>query len=126
MRREFLMLFGGLFAQAPRVATIGPKRHVVVVDAFSGELAYALLAHQPKPPNGQCPACGTMALSFKQEFIDGPTAIDWDATEAARKKDPTITYVVMKRPDKIPLYAAQLIRCAHCSNAFYQDAEVAK
>lgn len=51
----------------------------------------------PKPCNGQCPACGTMS-------------------EVQIKATPYPTTVPPYKP------APHLVRCPHCSNAFYQDA----
>lgn len=50
---------------------------------------------RPKPRNGECPVCGTIAQKYDR----------WDTA-------------------MMPQY--ELVRCAHCKAAFWQDAEDAR
>jgi hypothetical protein len=58
-----------------------------------------------KPANGECPACGAMA----QKYVKSKGRCC--AGGLCYPEDPPCD------PD------SKLIRCAHCSNAFWQDAE---
>ena len=61
---------------------------------------------KPKPRNGECPACGTMAGPYFPQPGRVLTVI------------PPIN--VPADPD------SKIIRCAHCAAAFWQDAEGVK
>lgn len=66
-------------------------------DAHCGNFEAVIVKPRRKPANGECPVCGTVAPKF--------TPIYWG--NELDSMTPT----------------ANLIRCAHCSAAFYQDAE---
>ena len=67
-----------------------------------------------KPKNGECPVCGTMAPEFKAQPIDASIA-----TPAVGVWPPPKIQV-----GYAPGFAStRMTRCAHCNNAFFQDAE---
>ena len=73
-----------------------------VCDA-NGCREFELVEKRRSPLNGECPGCGRMAPKRAEEVYamrDGVAA--WEPAKNI------------------------LVRCAYCSNAFYQDAEVVK
>lgn len=106
MRRAFLMLFGGglsgqITTTPQSVFTCGSSDPKVC-----DEIARRA---KRKPANGECPVCGEMAPPLKPRIIAYRTRLDSDGAHYME-----------------PIYdgpSPRTVRCAHCSNAFYQDAE---
>ena len=63
--------------------------------------------HRPyKPRNGECPVCGTMAPKY--------------FAQSARVLTSNPPIYVPGEPD------SKIVRCSHCNDAFWQDAEGVK
>lgn len=111
MRRAFLMLFPGL-AWGQSTATLG--------------------VHQPpkrRPLNGECPVCGTVAPKFEPKLSDyyADNACLSQRVPVGTKIGEIVSVIASCRhPDVSDLPKRQEVDCAHCRNAFYQDAEVSK
>lgn len=103
MRRAFLALFGGAAA-----AQMRPENYCV------SEGCASVKNTRYKPKNGECPVCGTMAPKRYDKYL----LIGGGGSIAVNGPCPT--------GERCEYRKNLLARCSHCSNAFYQDAEVAK
>ena len=95
-----LKAVGLLSEEAEKQKQINAKVAEILED-LRDSLAYIL--RKRKPANGECPVCGTMAEKYEAalcaNFVIGEIA---------------------------PCDTKRLVDCAHCRNAFWQDAEVAR
>lgn len=86
-RKQALLAFFGIGA-AGQTVKLNEAYPVYTIPKDGNSGGYL----RPKPRNGECPVCGTMAKKYDR----------WD--------------IGMMPPH-------ELVRCAHCSAAFWQDAE---
>ena len=70
-----------------------------------------------KRANNECPVCGTVASPYKRQPQPNCGDITLISVDLATSK--LVYKSACEKPDKVP---ANLTRCNHCNNAFWQDA----
>jgi hypothetical protein len=91
-----------------RVISMTRPMFFAAIAAFFGVQA---VAQNQKPANGTCPVCATKAEPYKKT----------PGTDVMCVKE--VAEVGGLAIQTYPCWPVKLIRCSHCSAAFYQDAE---
>jgi len=83
----------------------------------------------PKPANGECPVCWTVEEKFApklEEYYSVSTCLPPRLPKGIKPGETFTINSVCRSPDKDDLPKVRQVRCAHCSAAFWQDAEPVK
>lgn len=90
-------------------------------------IPYHTVEHQPyKPANGECPVCGTMAPTYRRMMVSMGFMAKCKPTPGYRADDVRTWVVQCEEVKDWDGPQSRTVRCAHCSAAFWQDAEDVK
>lgn len=110
MTRRLLTFFG-----LPLAAQVMPTKPIVCGPDGCREALTVIKSR--KPANGECPVCGTVAEKYiwqPDRFCSSSVIVNADGSlQDTCSPPPSMKRIV-------------IVDCAHCRNAFYQDAEVTK
>ncbi len=119
MTRAWFLSLLGLGAAGQRTVTT-PIRPEDMASMYPGG------SKRPKPRNGECPVCGTMAPAYRREKVSSGFLTNCKPNPKYREDDVTTWTISCEQVMDWDGPATRTISCAHCRVRFDQEAEDVK